>query len=139
MAGALMVVAGLLQLGRYTRFVPHSVMIGFLSGVAANIVFGQLPDFFGAEASGPYPLAKAWDLLTHPSRIDPATTACGVTALVLLLVLARTKLGVYAALIALVVPSVVVGMWVPATSSSSAMSVRSRRGCRRRRCRTSPT
>ena len=111
MAGALMVVAGLLQLGRYTRFVPHSVMIGFLSGVAANIVFGQLPDFFGAEASGPYPLAKAWDLLTHPSRIDLATTACGVTALVLLLVLSRTKLGVYAALIALVVPSVVVGIW----------------------------
>src|SRR3954452_21632102 len=43
MAGALMVVAGLARLGRYVRFVPHSVMIGFLSGVAVNIVFGQLP------------------------------------------------------------------------------------------------
>ena len=66
-AGALMVVAGVLKLGRYTRFVPHSVMIGFLSGVAANIVLGQLADFFGAEVSGPYALARAWDLVTHPA------------------------------------------------------------------------
>ena len=27
-----MVAAGLLRFGRYTRFVPHSVMIGFLTG-----------------------------------------------------------------------------------------------------------
>lgn len=43
-AGAAMVLAALFKLGRYTRFVPHSVMIGFLSGVAVNIFLGQLPD-----------------------------------------------------------------------------------------------
>ena len=42
-AGVLMVVAGVLRLGRYTRFVSHSVMIGFLTGVAVNIVAGQIP------------------------------------------------------------------------------------------------
>lgn len=110
MAGALMVVAGVLKLGRYTRFVPHSVMIGFLSGVAANIVLGQLADFFGAEVSGPFALARAWDLVTHPGRIDGPTTAAGATALFLLLALARTRLRAYAALIALVIPSVVVSI-----------------------------
>ena len=60
LAGALMILAGVFRLGRYTRFVPHSVMIGFLSGVAANIVLGQLSDFFGARVSGPYALARAW-------------------------------------------------------------------------------
>lgn len=111
MAGALMITAGVLRLGRYTRFVPHSVMIGFLSGVAANIVLGQLSDFFGAEVSGPYPLAKAWDLLTHPGRIDAGTTAAGAVALVLLLVLSKTKAGPYSALIALLVPSIAVAIW----------------------------
>jgi SulP family sulfate permease len=111
MAGALMIIAGVLRLGRYTRFVPHSVMIGFLSGVAANIVFGQLSDFFGAEVSGPYPLARAWDLVTHPGRIDAGTTAAGATALVLLLVLSKTKAGPYSALIALLVPSIAVAIW----------------------------
>lgn len=111
MAGALMIMAGLLRMGRYTRFVPHSVMIGFLSGVAANIVLGQLADFFGAEVSGPFALARAWDLVTHPGRIDLGTTIAGLSALLLLLVLARTKAGPYAALIALVIPSVAVTIW----------------------------
>ena len=111
LAGVLMIVAGVLRFGRYTRFVPHSVMIGFLTGVAANIVLGQLPDFFGASASGPYALAKAWDLVTHPGRIDLGTTVAGVVALVLLLVLQRTRVGPYSALIALAIPSIAVALW----------------------------
>ena len=47
-----MVVAGLLRLGRYTRFVSHSVMIGFLTGVAVNIILGQLADLTGVPAEG---------------------------------------------------------------------------------------
>lgn len=111
LAGAFMIVAGVLRLGRYTRFVPHSVMIGFLSGVAANILFGQLSDFFGAEVSGPFALARAWDLILHPGRIDLWTTLAGVAALALLLVLSKTRAGPYAALIALVVPSVAAAIW----------------------------
>ena len=60
MAGALMVLAGFARLGRYTRFVPHSVMIGFLTGVAANMVLGQLPDLLGIDVSGDLALTKAW-------------------------------------------------------------------------------
>ena len=44
--------AGLLRLGRFTRFVSHSVMIGFLSGVSVNIIAGQMPDLTGAPAEG---------------------------------------------------------------------------------------
>jgi SulP family sulfate permease len=47
-AGAAMVLAGICRLGRLTRFVSHSVMIGFLSGVAINIIAGQLPDLTGS-------------------------------------------------------------------------------------------
>ncbi len=111
LTGVLMIVAGVLHLGRYTRFVPHSVMIGFLSGVAVNIVLGQLADFFGAEVTGPYALAKAWDLVTHPGRIDLGTTLCGIVAVVLLLTLSRTKAAPYSSLIALVIPSVAVAIW----------------------------
>lgn len=110
LAGVLMVVAALARLGRYTRFVPHSVMIGFLTGVAANIVLSQLSDFFGAPARGSIALAKAINVVTHPGRFDAATTIAGVSAMVLLLVLGRTKLGSYAAIVAVVVPSVVVAI-----------------------------
>ena len=52
LAGVAMIVAGLLRLGRYTRFVSLSVMVGFLTGVAVNIVFGQLADLTGASVTG---------------------------------------------------------------------------------------
>lgn len=105
LAGAVMLAAGLLRFGRYTRFVPHSVMIGFLTGVAANIVLGQLGDLTGADVSGPFALAKAWDLVTHPGRIDPPSLAAGLLALVILFGLARTRLSAWSSLIALVVPT----------------------------------
>ncbi len=108
LAGVVMVVAGVLRFGRYVRFVPHSVMIGFLTGVAFNIVFGQIPDLVGADVSGPFALAKFWDLVTHPSLIDPATAACGVAALATLVGLGRTRLAAYSSLVALIIPSVIV-------------------------------
>jgi SulP family sulfate permease len=107
-AGALMVLAGIAKLGRYTRFVPHSVMIGFLSGVSANIIFSQLPDLVGAEASGPFALAKAWDLLLHLDRVQAGATLAGLSALGMLVALQRTSLATYAMLIALILPTLAV-------------------------------
>ena len=50
LAGAVMITAGLLRLVRFTRFVSHSVIIGFLSEVAVNIIFGQIRDLTGVPA-----------------------------------------------------------------------------------------
>ncbi|WP_432936972.1 SulP family inorganic anion transporter [Kribbella sp. CA-253562] len=108
LAGGFMVVAGLLRLGRYTRFVSHSVMIGFLTGVAVNILLGQLPDLTGVDAQGPFALAKALDVLLHPSLVDVPSLAAGLGALALLVALARTRLAIVSAVVALVVPTVVV-------------------------------
>src|SRR4051794_9392637 len=108
MAGALMVAAGLARLGRYTRFVPHSVMIGFLSGVAANIILGQLPDLFGAEATGPFALARTWNLVSDLGGVNAGALVAGLFALAVLVGLRRTRLSGYSALIALVLPSLAV-------------------------------
>jgi SulP family sulfate permease len=115
MAGALMVLAGFARLGRYTRFVPHSVMIGFLTGVAANMILGQLPDLLGIDVSGDLALTKAWDALLNLDSVSWATLAAGVTALVIVGGLGRTRVGPYASLVALVVPSVAV-LWAGADS-----------------------
>jgi sulfate permease, SulP family len=52
LTGVVMIAAGVLRLGRYIRFVSRSVMLGFLTGVSVNIVFGQLPDLLGVNTSG---------------------------------------------------------------------------------------
>jgi len=107
-AGALMVLAGMLRLGRFTRFVSHSVMMGFLTGVAANIVFGQIPDLTGVDAEGANSMAKAFDVILHPGNIHVASLLTGLAAIVLLLVLGRTPLAPYASVVALAIPTLVV-------------------------------
>jgi SulP family sulfate permease len=109
-AGALMVVAGLARVGRYTRFVSGSVMTGFLTGVAANIVLGQIPVVTGVDAEGSLSISKALYVLTHPSQIDLTTLVIGAIAAGVLLVLTRTRLQSVAAFVALVIPSVIVAV-----------------------------
>ena len=105
LAGAAMIAAGLARLGRVTRFVAHSVMIGFLTGVAVNIVLSQVPVALGARADGEFALAKALDLLTHLGRVEVAAALTGTGAVGLLLVLTRTPLRSVAAVVALVIPT----------------------------------
>ncbi|MFF5077524.1 SulP family inorganic anion transporter [Actinoplanes sp. NPDC000266] len=104
MAGALMVLAGLLRLGRYLRFVPHSVMIGFLSGVAVNIVLAQIPILAGTTESGPL------GLLRHLDRVNAGALLAGLFALAVLVAFRRTRFGAYATLVALIVPSVAIAL-----------------------------
>jgi SulP family sulfate permease len=108
LVGVVLVAAGFVRLGRYTRFVSYSVMIGFLTGISVNIVCGQIADLTGAEAHGAFPLAKAVDVLVHPGRIDLASLLTGLSALAILVALARTRVAAVSALIALVIPTVVV-------------------------------
>jgi SulP family sulfate permease len=106
--GIVLVAAGLAHLGRYTRFVSYSVMIGFLTGIAVNIVCGQVADLTGAPAHGPFPLAKAISVLGHPGSTDLASLLSGLAALVILVTLTRTRVALFSTLTALVIPTVVV-------------------------------
>jgi sulfate permease, SulP family len=108
MAGALMIVAAALRAGRYTRFVSHSVMTGFLTGVAANIILGQIPNLLGVSASGSFNLAKAINAFSHPGQIEIASLLTGAFAAALIIVLRRTPLKSVAAIVALVLPTIVV-------------------------------
>jgi SulP family sulfate permease len=108
MAGALMVLAGVLKMGRFTRFVSHSVMIGFLTGVAANIIFGQLPDLAGVSAEGSTSLGKGIYVLLHPGEIFLPSLLAGLGTMLLLVVLDRTPIAVYGSIVALAVPTLLV-------------------------------
>jgi SulP family sulfate permease len=111
LAGVIMVAAGLARLGRLTRFVSISVMLGFLTGVAVNVVLGQIPDLTGAPARGRFALAKALNVLTHPGRIHWQSLLVGLSALGIMLALARTPLATYSSLVAIVVPTVL-AVWL---------------------------
>ncbi len=108
LVGVALGAAGLLRIGRYTRFVSYSVMIGFLTGVAVNIVCGQIADLTGAQATGAFPLAKAVNVIIHPGEVNLPSLFAGLGALAILIALARTRFAVVGALGALVIPTVAV-------------------------------
>ena len=109
LAGAAMIVAGIARLGRYTRFVSHSVMVGFLSGVAVNIVLGQIPDLTGTrgEATGTLAIQKAASVILHPSWIDVPTLLTGLAAIAIVVLLRPTRFSKVGALVALIVPTAI--------------------------------
>ncbi len=106
-AGIAMVLAGVFKLGKYVRFVSQSVMTGFLTGVAFNIVFSQLVVLTGSPSEGSVAVAKALDVILHPGDWYLPTLVLGLAALAIVAWLSPTKLGSYAALLALIIPTVV--------------------------------
>ena len=93
LTGVVMIVAGLLRLGSFLRFVSNSVMTGFITAVGVNIVLGQLDDFTGYEADGANRVLRAFDLLFNFWKIDVPTIVVGATTIALIVALQRTRLG----------------------------------------------
>src|SRR6201999_569453 len=55
MAGVFLIVAGLLRLGTYIKFIPYPVTVGFTSGIAVIILASQLKDLLGITLAGKEP------------------------------------------------------------------------------------
>ena len=82
-AGVLLLIAGVLRLGRLISFIPMPVIMGFTSGIAIIIALGQIDNFFGTHSEGGSALAK----LASYSRLGfhPNMTTTIVALLVVLL------------------------------------------------------
>ena len=105
MIGIFQIILGLFRLGWVTRFIPFSVMTGFMTGVAVLIVIGQLGDFTGyySEASGK--IFQLADLVLNLDSVEWATFAVGVLAIVLIYSLGSTRLSKFSLIIALLLAS----------------------------------
>ena len=62
-AGALIMTLGLLRLGRLARYVPQTVLAGFMNGVALRILVAQVPLLLGLGAA-----ATLWEGLSQPQQ-----------------------------------------------------------------------
>ena len=108
--GVALALFGVLRLGRVARFVSHSVMTGFLSGVAVVLILDQLAPLVGYSPQGINELTRFADLLVHVRSFDPATAAIGLLAIALFAGLGRTRIAAMASVVALVVPAVLANL-----------------------------
>jgi sulfate permease, SulP family len=92
MVGVIQISLGLLKMGFLVRFVPHSVMTGFLNGVAILIILGQLRDFTGYASPHSNRVVQAVDTALNAQQIVLPVLVVGLTMVLLILILDRIKL-----------------------------------------------
>ncbi len=65
MAGVLLLIIGLLRLGRFIAFIPSPVITGFTSGIALIIFIGQIDNFLGITGTGGEAESALFKLLSY--------------------------------------------------------------------------
>ena len=106
--GLVMLFLGIFKLGSLVRFVPASVITGFVTGTAVNIVLGQLADFTGYEAEGSGRVIKAVDTFLHIGQWQWETVAVGLVTVTLIVGLGKTRLGAMGMVVAVVIGTAMV-------------------------------
>lgn len=109
--GVLMIMAGVLRLGRLMRFVSNSVMTGFVTAVGINIVLGQLDNLTGYPSEGANRLVRTLDLVLHVGEVDVPSVVVGAVTIALILSLRRTRLGGLALAVSVILGSLLAALF----------------------------
>jgi high affinity sulfate transporter 1 len=106
--GVFFLLFGALRMGWVAAFIPTPVMRGFIEGLVCVTVIGQVPHVLGISGTSGNFFTKLWFVLTHLSEAGLAATLTGILSLALMLVLRRFAPSVPAALVVLVVATILV-------------------------------
>ena len=90
LVGALQLLLGLFRAGTLVRFVSNSVMRGFLTGVAVNIVLSQTGSFTGYSSAFDNKVIRLVDTLLHPGSMSLPTVLVSLLTIAVLLGVERT-------------------------------------------------
>ncbi len=111
LTGIFMLTLGLLKMGKLLRFVPNSVLTGFINGIAVLIILGQLGDLTGYDTQGNTKVGETIDLFLNLNRVDLSTFAVGLATIVLILQLEKTKLKSLGMVAAMLIASLLVPLF----------------------------
>ncbi len=81
-AGSILILAGVMRLGTFIRYIPGPVVLGFTSGIGFLIALSQLKDFLGLSGNMPQDvLHKMRALWQMSATFNPAAFFIGLSAL----------------------------------------------------------
>ena len=111
MAGLILILMGVLRVGSLIKYIPHTITIGFTSGIAVTLVVGQLKDFLGLV----YPKGtnaietteKLALVIKNISSFNPWALAVGVLGLAILIFWPKVSKKIPGSLIAVIIGSLV--------------------------------
>jgi len=101
LVGIFQLIFGLLKLGMLTDYISNAVMTGFITGVAAQAILGQVGDLTGYYSEAGNKIVRVFDTLLHFREIDIATLGIGMLTMLVILGAERTRFARYAYVLAL--------------------------------------
>ncbi len=96
---------GLARLGSLVRFVPSSVLVGFVNAVAINIILSQVDEITGYTSDASNRVLKTLDTLVHPGQVHWAGVLITALTIGLIVLLERTRLGALGMVVAIALAS----------------------------------
>ena len=113
-AGVILILMGLLRLGKLIKFIPHTITVGFTGGIALTLLIGQVKDFAGLTFthSPIETLEKLIEVIKTIGTINWQAVLIGAISLVILIVWPKIKYinKIPPSLIAVIVASALVGL-----------------------------
>jgi len=103
LSGFMLMALGVLRLGRFIRYIPYPVTLGFTAGIGAIILASQITPFLGLRLDGPEPgpfLDKLPALIRALPTVNPWALAIGIGVIAVILGLRRLRPGLPGMLIA---------------------------------------
>ena len=109
MAGAFLVLFGLLHLGTIIKYIPYPIVVGFTSGIAVTIFTTQIKDLFGLSiAQVPSDFIEKWVVYAqHLSTIDLWSAIVGVASVIVIALTPRFSKKIPGSLIAIILMTIV--------------------------------
>lgn len=110
MAGAILIVFGLLRLGNVIKYIPYPVTTGFTTGIALLIFSSQMKDFFGLPlAETPPEFFDKWHVYaTSATQFSPSTVLVAVFTLGIITAVRRLTPRIPAPVVAVVAATLLV-------------------------------
>lgn len=123
LSGFFLVLAGVLRLGTYIKFIPYPVTVGFTAGIAVIIFASQIKELFGLTLAGAEPaeiLHKVEALWTARGTVSWAAFGIAALTIVLVVGIKRLRPGLPNMLIAVAVAAAVAaGLGLPVDTIGS--------------------
>ncbi|MBR6513786.1 MAG: sodium-independent anion transporter [Clostridia bacterium] len=111
-AGVMLVIMGVCRLGGLIKLMPHTITVGFTSGIAVTILVGQIKDFIGLQyAEGIKPIEAIEKIEANIDAIGTFTwqaLVVGAVCLAILIIYPKLEKRVPPSLIAVVVGTLIV-------------------------------
>ena len=113
MAGIILAIMGFAKLGKLIEFIPYPVTVGFTTGIAFIIAFGQIPDFMGfqLEEIPEHIWEKLIIYLQELHNTNILTLMLGIGTIVIIQIIKKANSKLPGSIIAIIIVTLIVNIF----------------------------